>query len=158
MTGAEKYTEDQSACGIKVGDRVKVLRKAKDYERGWNNTWGFLMDRSIGKEFIVQDVPNAAGVRLGGSYSYPWFVLEKVLSINDHVISERNTSMSNWKRFNVLVTKKQDKDDKSKPVIVFEGKIWSTDKEVQVDIGRLPKMKDHSPQAVEVAVNCQFRD
>ncbi len=30
-----QYIRKQNSCGIKVGDKVKVLRKAEDYENGW---------------------------------------------------------------------------------------------------------------------------
>ena len=34
----EAYITLHNASGIKVGDKVKILRKAKDREMGWENS------------------------------------------------------------------------------------------------------------------------
>jgi hypothetical protein len=76
MTLKEHYAAMQNECGIKVGDRVKILRKAKSSEMGWNQVWDPLMDREIGKEAKVTRICPYNGI-LAGHY-YPFFVLEKL--------------------------------------------------------------------------------
>lgn len=84
------YTERQTKWiadnGIKVGDKVRIVRKADSYEDGWDNTWGLNMDKAVGKVGTVSrisanftewgievDVPDVEP-----SLRYPYFVLEKV--------------------------------------------------------------------------------
>ena len=66
--------------GLKVGDTVKVLRKAKSYELGWANSWrGGEMDEHVGGEHVVSNINNRSGIRLVGShYSHPIHTLEIV--------------------------------------------------------------------------------
>lgn len=59
----DAYQIMQDSCGINVGDKVKVLRKAKDYEMGWPLLWIESMDRYVGYEYIVNYFEND-GVRL----------------------------------------------------------------------------------------------
>ncbi len=66
---------------LKIGDKVKVLRKAKSYEGGWNNSWCLYMDSTVGKEFVVNgfnDDDCGWGISLVGVCDYPYFVLEPV--------------------------------------------------------------------------------
>ena len=64
---------------LKVGDTVKVLRKAKDYELGWRNSWSDNMDKHVGGEYEVVNVDRHTGIRLvGGHFSYPIHILEIV--------------------------------------------------------------------------------
>ena len=76
------YVALQKASGIKVGDTVKVLRKANSHEMGWNNKWTVEMDEFVGMTFIVEDLRAADGIGLMqgncGPYNFPFFVLEKV--------------------------------------------------------------------------------
>lgn len=72
---AKAYLVLQNDSGIKVGDKVKVLRKAKSYEMGWSQTWDREMDLCVGKEYIVKNV-NSFGISINGLY-FPFFVLEK---------------------------------------------------------------------------------
>ena len=76
------YVALQKASGIKVGDTVKVLRKANSHEMGWNNKWTVEMDEFVGKTFIVEDLRAADGIGLMqgncGPYNFPFFVLEMV--------------------------------------------------------------------------------
>ena len=78
------YKERQDECGLKVGDKVKILRKVVNYEDGWGNTWNEeVMDDFVGRiGKIVGELP-CAGFQvfcegLKGLYRYPYFVLEKV--------------------------------------------------------------------------------
>jgi len=80
MTEKEAYTKLQECCGIKIGDTIKVLRKAKDKESGWGTCWDYLMDEAIGKELVVKFINPNSGFLLEDNFWYPWFVLEKVKS------------------------------------------------------------------------------
>lgn len=84
MTEKEAYMILQKKSGLKVGDTVKVLRKAKDYEWGWSLEWNDrYMDMFIGKDFIIEDVSNL-GIKViyeidDNKYWFlPFFVLEKI--------------------------------------------------------------------------------
>lgn len=75
----------QRNCGIQAGNRVKILRKAKSFELGWNNSWSSDMDELIGKEFTVGMVNGYMGIQIRVSYRnmqmfkyVPFFILEKV--------------------------------------------------------------------------------
>jgi len=81
MTSAEAYKCLQDNCGLQVGDRVKITRKATDGEMGWPTIWlDDIFDELIGQTFTVTDF-SVYGFLLdnkrGGSF--PFFVLEKVL-------------------------------------------------------------------------------
>ena len=78
------YKERQDECGLKVGDKVKILRKVVDYEDGWGNTWSEEgMNDFVGRiGKIVGEHPHT-GFQvfcegLKDLYRYPYFVLEKV--------------------------------------------------------------------------------
>ena len=80
----EAYLILQEKSGLKVGDTVKVLRKAKDYEWGWSIEWNDrYMDMFIGKDFIIEDVSNL-GIKViyeideNKYWFLPFFVLEKI--------------------------------------------------------------------------------
>lgn len=83
------YVKLSKASGIKVGDTVKVLRKAGTREMGWSNLWDSndggpeisdSMDNCVGKTFKVTAVAvGADGIVLEGTgYCFPFFVLEKM--------------------------------------------------------------------------------
>lgn len=80
----EDYLKLHYSCGLKVGDRVKVLRSAEDYELGWADSWFPPMDEFIGLETYIIDDLDKFGFRLGPhsmkgySMNFPCFVLEKV--------------------------------------------------------------------------------
>ncbi len=87
-------------CGFKVGDKVKVLRKAENGENGWNNIWVPIMDKYIGKTCVVVDNKNENGfglilqddsLRDDIRFSFPHFVLEKVSSDADTSINTTPT-------------------------------------------------------------------
>lgn len=66
---------------LKIGSKVKVLRKAPDNEMGWPTFWNDKMDNSVGEElsvcqFVDTYSDKTFGIRLSDSYWYPWFVLE----------------------------------------------------------------------------------
>lgn len=74
---------------LKIGDRVRIIRKAADLEDGWGVGWvSSSMDSFIGKEARVRDINGRAGINAGcdnglGSWNFPYFVLEKVGEYKD---------------------------------------------------------------------------
>ena len=78
---AKKWIKEN---GLKKGDYVKVIRKAKDYEDGWDGRWTKERDDFIGKVIPVSDIGESTGVILSycccdwAGYDFPYFVLEKV--------------------------------------------------------------------------------
>lgn len=78
----EAYRALQTQCGIRRGDRVKVLKKARSGEKGWHNSWNGLMNAAIGNTYTVLEV-SSSGIRLNSpgrdiGYWFPFFVLELV--------------------------------------------------------------------------------
>ena len=80
----KSYEERQAECGLKVGDKVKILRKVVNYKDGWGNTWSEEgMDDFVGRiGKIVGELP-CAGFKVSleeenAWYFFPYFVLEKV--------------------------------------------------------------------------------
>jgi hypothetical protein len=75
---SESYKALQSVSPIKVGDLVRVLRKASDSELGWDTVWESDMDSMVGKVHEVFEINKEFGIRLGANpgYWFPWFVLE----------------------------------------------------------------------------------
>lgn len=84
----KSYTERQDEWikknDLKIGDRVRITRKAGNYEDGWGVSWAsFPMDSFIGKEACVRDINGGAGIHAEcekdfGGWNFPYFVLEKV--------------------------------------------------------------------------------
>jgi len=74
------YLERHKACGLKVGDRVRVTRKAKDNEDGWENPWLIDKDPMVGKTYPITKDDNSCGFELDNIAwaHFPYFVLEKV--------------------------------------------------------------------------------
>lgn len=79
----EIYLKYQADSDFKVGDKVKVLRKAKHMELGWNEMWLELKDKFIGKTFIIKEIEDT-GIALRYkkddicTWHFPYFILEKV--------------------------------------------------------------------------------
>lgn len=71
---------------IKVGDKVKIRKKAKSEENGWETAWVDSMDKAVGKIGSITMIDNSTtgnvGIRVDvegcGGYWYPYFVLAKV--------------------------------------------------------------------------------
>ena len=74
----DAYLKMQNECGFGVGDKVKVLRKAKSYKLGWGTCWTSGMDEFVGKTFEVISIESSNGIRLNNQILLPWFVLELV--------------------------------------------------------------------------------
>ena len=85
MTEQENYLEGHRNCGIKVGDQVRVTRKAEDNENGWGDFWVEDMDAEVGKILIVVEDYKKYGFACQENleenalrWGYPYFVLEKI--------------------------------------------------------------------------------
>lgn len=86
----------QQASGIRVGDTVRVLRKAEAHEMGWQNSWSRdTMDNAVGKTLPV--IATTHDIKLGDEargYGFPFFVLELVkpkpviVELNDRYAAE----------------------------------------------------------------------
>ena len=112
-TAKELYLENQTKCGLSIGDTVKVTRTSEKYENGWSEFWNDSMNSSVGKTFIIKNFDNDNnGFRLENNYWYPYFVLEKVVE--------------EWIPFtfedDLLGMKVISKDKKHKSVIMYQDK------------------------------------
>ena len=80
----KSYEERQAECGLKVGDKVRILRKAEDHEDGWGDAWNHHeMDDFVGRECeILRDNENRGfrvyNEELDEWWNVPYFILEKV--------------------------------------------------------------------------------
>ena len=73
----EAYQIMSKESGINIGDTVKVIRKASDYEMGWPTTWNPDMDDAVGNEYTVSAI-DIGEYQLDCLYWFPFFVLEKI--------------------------------------------------------------------------------
>ncbi len=82
MTYTERQAEWVKANNIKVGDKVKVIRKCETEENGWGCTWNIhVMDSAVDKVFKIVNSHYKKGIllRIGiDECWFPYFVLEKV--------------------------------------------------------------------------------
>ena len=102
------YLDLHKASGLKVGDKVKVTRKAEDYENGWGDIWDDeSMDDSVGKVFeITSDAQYGGGFLLNSNW-YPYFVLEKVEE--EWIIKHKaKTNKDYWVLFEDIFKSKED--------------------------------------------------
>ena len=76
---AAHYLINHKASGLKEGDRVKIVRIAEDCQGGWENDWTFEMTNSVGDILTIIRDESTSGFLLKNRYSYPHFVLEKVV-------------------------------------------------------------------------------
>lgn len=80
-TMKEVYLLAQEHCGLKVGDWVRVIRKAKNYEAGWDNCW-VNDDIPFDVPYKIVILAKKHGIILDcgiyGQRAFPYFVLEKV--------------------------------------------------------------------------------
>jgi len=82
------YLDGYKKCGINVGDKVKVKRKAEDLEAGWSDSWVSDMDSAVGRIGVVIGKNGKYGFELRfrpikskvdpTGYTFPYYVLEKV--------------------------------------------------------------------------------
>ena len=88
------YLDDHKKSGFKVGDIVKITRKAQSDENGWSSVWNDSMNYLVGLEVEINlDNGNTWGFQIkttnGSTWNVPWFILEKVedseLKVGDEV-------------------------------------------------------------------------
>jgi hypothetical protein len=76
-----------NAINFKVGDKVRILRKADTFELGWCCDWSSKMDKYIGKIVEIDKVFPCGCIKIDG-YFFPWFVLELVEPVSEkHTIT-----------------------------------------------------------------------
>lgn len=76
---ADDYLAGHKASGLKVGDRVRVMRKAKDREHGWEAVWLHSMNGMVGRNVTISEDGGVIGFKIeNANYSLPHFILEKV--------------------------------------------------------------------------------
>ena len=83
---AATYIEQQDewikTYNVQVGDKVRVIRKAKTNENGWGDVWDCeYMDPSVNKVLEVVETKGIAGISLDCgrvNCCFPYFILEKV--------------------------------------------------------------------------------
>ena len=83
-TLCETFLAYHNASGFAIGDNVKILRAAKSYKFGWDNTWTKGTNNCVGKigKIVANYNECGWGISFGGSsianFAFPDFVLEKV--------------------------------------------------------------------------------
>ena len=78
-TVKEIYRLMQKECGIEIGDKVKVLRKFKDWEMGCDACWRSGKKERIGGIFTVKIVDTySIVIDTDGDCVFPFFALELV--------------------------------------------------------------------------------
>lgn len=78
-TMKQVYLLAQEHCGLKVGDCVRVTRKAENHEAGWDYFWAIGANGAVGNIYRITCI-NKWGIFLENheGYTFPYFVLEKV--------------------------------------------------------------------------------
>ncbi len=135
----EAYLMGHKKCEIKIGDKVRIKRKAKDFESGWDNSWIKDMNPAVGEIGIVIVDWNKAGFELDfpkkadiGGFSFPYFVLEKV----KNSVKQKEVRMMKSKVF--WVSRDKDKTCDvffwtKKPSLNDEGQWWRNGKNAEPD-------------------------
>ena len=83
---AARQTKWLADNGINKGDKVRIVRKADNYEGGWFRFWNPDMTKAVGKVGTVSHISTnrggASGIEVDvldvGPFLYPYFVLKKV--------------------------------------------------------------------------------
>jgi hypothetical protein len=70
------------AANFKVGDKVRILRKAEDFELGWEWSWSSEKDKFVGK-VVETDCVYPDGCVAAEGWVFPWFVLELVEPVSE---------------------------------------------------------------------------
>lgn len=70
--------------GLKIGDTVKITRKAEDWEEGWNNVWVPGMAEAFDNVGTIENFgDNGIGIEIKfddtqpNHFMYPYFIIEK---------------------------------------------------------------------------------
>lgn len=76
---AASYLRGHRASGLKVGDTVRVMRKARTYEQGWGLGWISEMDGLVGTTQVITVDEDDYGFGIqDGTFCLPHFVLKRV--------------------------------------------------------------------------------
>lgn len=152
---------------LKVGDVVKITRKAKDGENGWDNAWVEEMDRFVGKIGVVVDLPSDEGIKVycleaGDYYSFPEFVLKKVdggsmseFKVGDKVRAkcDLETALGNVKAGSVGVTVLGDPKHKEWSKILFGKELFTFDFDGTIVIADSEDVEKLEPENTETPKN-----
>lgn len=115
---SEIYQRAQAACGLAVGDYVKINRKCADFFGGWDNKWVPDMNITIGTIRRIVAIKKT-GIQLDNGFIYPFFVLEQVEKPGE----EPQKSVSRFKPFDrVLVRDYPSQDWKADIFSHYSGK------------------------------------
>lgn len=107
----KSYEERQRECGLKVGDKVKILRKVVSFEDGWDNYWSEGADTWVGKTGVIIGDSKVVGLKVfleeeDNWWYFPYFVLEKVEDNETpkHVepVRQEEKKLTNYKVFTTL--------------------------------------------------------
>jgi hypothetical protein len=74
----DDYLAFHNASGLKVGDSVRVVRKAEDREMGWGDIWSGHMDDCVDRTYKIIGDATSYGWELDNKWTFPTFVLQKV--------------------------------------------------------------------------------
>ena len=72
------YLIKHKKSGLKIGNIVTIIRKCKNHEQGWEDSWNPNMDKCIGKKgkIINDDLKKGFVVSLENEcWWFPYFVL-----------------------------------------------------------------------------------
>lgn len=61
MSAVKAYAKRVKECGLKSGDFVRLTRKAKSFEDGWDNVWPLPADDWVGHILRVDCIRNNSG-------------------------------------------------------------------------------------------------
>ncbi len=64
---------------LKIGSKIKIVRKGTHDEDDWSSCWTPKMDDTIGKTLSICAFRGKFGIMLNNQYLYPYFVLEPVI-------------------------------------------------------------------------------
>ena len=82
-----------SSGPFKVGDEVKIIRKAVKNENGWDNSWVREMDKAVGQIAKITSLHEGEArlsvPSIGDGFYFPLFVLEPVNTLGGFKVGDR---------------------------------------------------------------------
>lgn len=108
---SDDYLAFHNASGLKVGDSVRVVRKAEDREMGWSDIWSGHMDDFVDRTYKITGDAASYGWELDNNWTFPTFVLQKVDSTpapqpapaTEEIVINKDSAVVNGK----VLTKKE---------------------------------------------------
>lgn len=148
---------------LKVGDVVKITRKAEEGENGWDNAWVREMDIFVGKNGVVVDLPSDEGVKVycleaGEYYSFPEFILKKIdggsmseFKVGDKVRAKHDieTQLNVVKKGSIGVTVLSDPKHKDWSKILFGKELFTFDFDGTIVIADSEDVEKLEPENTE---------